>query len=672
MRVTIGQLAPADLSEVDKLMKRYGQTLGFLPRRALQNYLKKEKGGVLGAKNDTGQLVGYLLYAANPNYFRITHLCVSEEYWRQGIAKRLVSDLKDSATTQRAIKLNCRRDFPANDLWPKLGFVALANKRSRSRARHFLTIWHLTLCPDNQLDLFQAKTLDGSLDIIIDAQIFFDFDEPDSAKTKPSKVLLSDFLIDSLNLLITDEMFNEIDRQENPKLRNKSRNRAHNSSKVEYSLHLVEDFINLLKEILPNRKPREGSDIRQLAKAAASNVKTFVTRDDHLLKNSERITDLTGLEIVNPAELIIRVHELAERQSYTSDRIAGLDLRWDRLKSSDLTNFPFHFFLKHGERKGKFREKLESLIVQTDRYECDLLRSGDDLIAIRVLTKGSDKMLTASLVRVIHSADPLLFRRFLIADIVSKAVEKNVNMVKFETPDLTPSLIPELLEMGFMDCCNSFIRFCFSRCLSRKEVLSMISELNPESKSTYQNMSDLELEWHCSPLVLGSTEQKYFLVPIRPNYAMGLMDRDQSSYDLFGGDPSILLRWDNVYYRSKNRHKMLAAPGRILWYVSGKKKQIIAVSRLDDVVIDNTKELFRRFKKFGILEWKDLYNMCKGDPSKELMVLKFSHTFLFQKPVSLDDIRTVYAKHNAGLSLQGPSKVLPKIFYELFQKGYLN
>ena len=249
MQITMEQLTLADLDAVDDLMKRHSRTLGFLPREALQSYLMRQRGGVLGAKTNAGQLVGYLLYAANPNYFRITHLCVLEECRGQGVAKRLVNGLKDFATTQRSIKLNCRRDFPANDLWPKLGFVALANKRSRSRAKHFLTIWHLTLGPDDQLDLFQAITsnrLDlfqaitsgSSLDVVIDAQIFFDFDEPDSAKTKPSKVLLSDFLIDSLNLLITDEIFNEIDRQDDPKLRNKSRNRAHNSSKAEYNSHL--------------------------------------------------------------------------------------------------------------------------------------------------------------------------------------------------------------------------------------------------------------------------------------------------------------------------------------------------------------------------------------------------------------------------------------------------
>ena len=672
MQVTITRLTLADLDAVDELMKRYGKTLGFLPREALKGYLNSKKGGVLGAKTDAGQLVGYLLYAANLNYFRITHLCTLDEYRSQGIAKRLLNDLKKSADTQKAIKLNCRRDFPANNLWPKLGFVALGNKRSRSRAKRFLTIWHLTLGQDNQLDLFQAKTSDGSLDVIIDAQIFFDFDEPDITKTKPSKVLLSDFLIDSLNLLITDEIFNEIDRQEDSKLRNKSRNRAHNSSKVEYNSHLVEDFIKLLKEILPNRKPREGSDIRQLAKAAASNVKTFVTRDGDLLKNARRISDTVGLEVVNPTELIIRLHELSEGQSYAPDRVAGLNLRWNRLTSKDLTDFPFHSFLKYRERKGKFREKLESLIVQPKRYECELLRSGDDIIALRVLTNNSNQMLISSLARVTSSANSPLFGRFLIADTLSKSVEKNLEMVKFEDSALTPSLIPELLDMGFVECDDGFVRFCFSRCLSRKEVLSVISELCSEVKSTYRDMSDLELEQCCSPLVLDSAEQKYFLIPILPHYAMGLIDRDQSSRDLFGGDPNILLRWDNVYYRSKSCHKMLTAPGHILWYVSGKKKEIIAVSRLDDVLIDSTTELFKRFKKFGILEWRDLYKMCKGDPSKELMVLKFSHTFLFRKPVSLDDVRTVYAKHNAGLSLQGPSKILPEIFYGLFQRGYLS
>ena len=671
MQTTIDQLTVADLDAVDDLMKRHRQTLGFLPKGALQSYLKEGKGGVLGAKTDAGQLVGYLLYAANPNYFRITHLCVLEEYQGQGLAKRLVDDLKKSADTQKTIKLNCRRDFPANALWPKLGFVALGEKPSRSGNGRSLVIWQLTFASVSQLELFQAKTSSGVLDIIIDAHIFFDFDEPDIDKTMPSKALLSDFLVDSLDLWITDELLNEINRQDDPEKRKKSQNRAQNFPTVESDPDLAEGFEISLKELLRNRRPSQSSDIRQLAKAAASSVKTFVTKDGDLLRNSKGIFDITGLEVVNPTKLIIRLYELSQGQSYAPDRIAGFNLRWERLTASDLANFPFESLL-NGERKGKFREKLESLIVQFNRYECELLRSDNETIAIRVLKSDSDKMLTSPLARVAHSADQALFGRFLIADTVSRAVEKNLNMVNFEDSALTPSLIPNLLQMGFIQYNNNFVRFCFSRCLSRKEVLSEVFKLCHESTSRYQDMSDLELERRCSPLVLDSVDEKYFLVPILPGYAMGLVDRNQSAQDLFGGDPNILLRWDNVYYRSKNRHKMLVAPGRILWYVSGKKKEIVAISHLDDVVIDTTKELFRRFKRFGVLEWSALYEMCGRDPLKELMALKFSHTFLFRKPVSLDDIRIVYERNGAGLSLQGPSRVPSEIFHELFQKGYSN
>ena len=72
---TISVLTIADLDSVDELMKRYGNTLGFLPRAALEDYLRKD--GVLGAKAQDGRLVGYLMYAANRDRFRIAQLCVS-------------------------------------------------------------------------------------------------------------------------------------------------------------------------------------------------------------------------------------------------------------------------------------------------------------------------------------------------------------------------------------------------------------------------------------------------------------------------------------------------------------------------------------------------------------------------------------------------------------------
>ena len=669
MEMTISKLTSADLNAVDDLMKRNSKTLGFLTKETLlEGFI--EKGGALGAKADDGQLVGYLLYATYPSYFRITQLCVSEGFRGQGIAKRLLEELKKSASDQKVIRLNCRRDFSENKMWPRLGFVPLDEKPGRSAEGHLLTLWCLTLAKEDQLSLFQANMSDDTFDVIIDAQIFFHFYEPDSDNSMPSKALLSDFLVDSLNLWITDELFNEINQSGDSDQREKSRNRAKRFSLVESDPSRFENFDKILRQILPHGRQSQESDIKQLAKAAASDVKIFVTQDQVLLKKAKEIAALTGLQVLSPPQLIIQLHELSERQSYTPERIvAGRNLSWKRLGSSDLDFLQYTYFLNYGERQGKFREKLESFLANPNGYECQLLWLKNKVVAIRVLSSDSKKILTAPLARLARSANQLLFGQFLIADTVSKAVGKNLDMVKFDSSGLTPSLVTDLLEIGFTKCNDNFVRFCFSRCLERAEVLSAIAELCPESIDNYRNMSDLELERHCSPLSLAA-DQKYFLIPIRPGYAMSLVDMHLSSDDLIGGETSVLLRWDHVYYRKKNLHKMLVPPGRILWYVSGSQKQIVAVSHLDEVEIGTPKELFKKFKKLGILDWKAIYEMCGRDISKEIMALKFSHTFPLRKPISLNEMRTIYEEDDVGLWWQSPSAIPVATFRKLFHRGY--
>ncbi|MDE0405907.1 MAG: GNAT family N-acetyltransferase [Nitrospira sp.] len=661
----ISKLTTADLDAVDDLMKQNSHTLGFLTRETIRSHLEKEC--VLGAKTDNDELTGYLLYAAYPERFRLIHLCVRENFRSQGIAKRLLEKLKDSATTQKVIKLNCRRDFPAHKMWEKLDFVPLGEKASRSAAGHLLTFWCLTLAPNDQLSLFQAKASDDALDVVIDAQVFFDFYEPDSDKTKPSKALLDDFLVDSLNLCITDELFNEINRSDDAKRRQASQQRAYEFPKVEHNPQSVEHFQAVLKKLLPSDNEAQQSDIRQLAKTAASDAAIFITRDQSLLKKSKKISDLTNLQVFSPTNLIRHLHELSERQSYLPTRISGIALEWRRLIVDDLASFSFESFLNQNERKGKFREKLELFLASPDRYECERLRLGNKIVAIRVLENGIDKTTTVHLGRVAPSADRSLFECFLVTDTVGKAVKENRYLVKFEKALLAPSLTPNLLKAGFIECNESFVRFCFARCLDRQQVSSMIAELCPESISNYQNMPDLELERSCSPLNLEEVNQEYFLIPVRPGYAMSLVDTHGAANDLFGGETSVLLRWDNVYYRKKTHHNVLQPPARILWYVSGSQKQIVAVSHLDNVEIGAANALFKKFKKFGILEWRDFDQMCKGNPSKELMALQFSHTLPFREPVSLEAMRSVYKK---GIVVQGPSRIPPKTFDKLFQLGY--
>lgn len=670
MNTSISQLTATDFDSIDALMKRHSQTLGFLPQAVICDYL--DKGSVLGAKTNDGRLVGYLLYAHYSDRFRIVHLCVADEYTKQGIARKLVENLKQAATTQKVIRLRCRRDYPAHDVWPGLGFAPLGSKPGRSSAGHHLELWELVLAPSDQLDLFYVHTSDEDhLSVVIDANILFDFHEFGDDNTRPSKMLLADFLVDYLALSVTDEIFREIDREEDQEKRNAGKQKAHGFHKIYYNPTLAEQFENVLTGLLPTANPRQMSDIRQIARTAASAADTFVTRDNALLRKSEDIFERTRVNVVSPVDLIIRLRELSERQAFVPTRVSGHDLEWCSVASGDLTELRANSFLRSGERKNKFKAILDSFLIHPQRYTCELLQSKNQVVAIRILERRSSETIIIHVGRVANSPDQPLFVRFLIADTISKAVEQKVSMVTFSKKHLANEMIPSLIEMGFVEHEDNFVRFCLSECIDREKALCKIADLSPESSVKYRDMPDVQLERWCSPLGLENTAQDYFLIPIRPSYAMDLFDRNQSSTDLFGGKIKVLLRWENVYYKRKSHHRMLNPPARILWYVSGRgHQQIVAVSHLDSVEVDFPKTLYRKYRRFGTLDWQDIYQMCNRDLTVDLMALKFSHTFLFREPISLATIETIYQQQGANLIVQSPSRVPPGIFRKLFNRGY--
>ena len=256
----ISKLTVADLDAVDELMKPNTRTIGFLPREVLEDYLGKES--VLGAKTRDGQLIGYLLYGAYPDRFRITQLCVREDFRNKGLARNLLEALKTSASTQKVIRLRCRNDFEAHHMWEKLGFVPLYETEGRSRDRLPLTLWYLPLALDDQLSLFRANMSDDVLDVVIDANVFFDLDEPDNEVTQLSKALLSDLFVDTLNLWYTDELLIEIHRNASPQKRNAARTKASSLSPVQHDPLIVENFAQALARILPSSNDTQVSDIR--------------------------------------------------------------------------------------------------------------------------------------------------------------------------------------------------------------------------------------------------------------------------------------------------------------------------------------------------------------------------------------------------------------------------
>ena len=667
----IRTLDAGDVEAVDRLMKANVATLGFLPREALLDHLGK--GWVLGAKCSDGSLAAYMLFANRRTDVRVAHLCVDQEIRGKGLAGKLMERLATESRNQGllSLELHCRRDFQANAMWEKLGFIPWGEKAGRARSGTTLTLWRRELAQSDQMRFAFDGVGRGEIDVVMDAQVLFDLDTPDDDETAvPSKALLSDFLADEVNLKITDEMLVEIDRDDIDKRRNRSRQEALRFQQVSCDDQSFRQIRAALEIELPTASHSDLSDIRQLAKAAASNATYFATRDKRLLSRKEVINELTGLQVRSPARIIVEINDrMAGIRG--GERVSGPDVEWRRLSTTELQSFESRMFLREGERKYRFEQKLDMHLSRPQSSMCEILRFTGATVAIRVFSVDEGKVLNVHFGRVTHQAHDRLVEPYFVMALVLKAAQTGTEVIVMDRDEVSDGLAPHYRDFGFVEHKGSFVRFCIPIVLRRDEVLSRMESLRPGSSTVFAGTDPGDLERRCSPLCLADFEQSFLIVPIRPGHAVNIVDFMGSADDLFGGDPSRLLRPDNVYYRSARAFRNLEPPTRILWYVSD-DGWIAGSSHLDCIEIGPAKDIFRKHQKRGTLDRKAVVEIAKGDPEGEVMALSFSSTHPFPRRVSLDEIREVYSDLGDGTEFLPMSirTVSAEIFHELFRRGH--
>ena len=672
----IHRLDAGDVEAVDRLMKTNVATLGFLPREALLDYLKKGWG--LGAKCSDGSLAAYILFANRRTDVRVAHLCVDQEIRRRGLARKLMERLATDSRNQGllSLELHCRRDFQANAMWEMLGFIPWGEKAGRASSGTTLTLWRRELARSDQMNLALDGAGHGEIDVVMDAQVLFDLDAPDDDETAvPSKALLSDFLADEVNLEITDEMLVEIDRDDVADRRNRSRQKALRFQQVSCDDRSFRQIKAALEGVLPTASDNDLSDIKHLAKAGASNATYFATRDRRLLSRSEKLNELTGLRVLPPARIIV---EINDRMAGTrgGERVSGPDVEWRRLSAAELRSFESRMFLREGERKHHFGRKLDMHLSRPQGSMCEALRFTGATVAIRVLSVDDGKMLNVHLGRVTHQAHDRLVEPYFIMALVLKAAQVGAEVIVVDREEASDRLAPHYCNFGFVEHGGDLVRFCIPSVRRWDAVLYRMESLRPGSSAIFSRMEPGDLERRCSPLCLADFDQSFLIVPIRPGHAVNIVDFMGSADDLFGGDPFRLLRPDNVYYRSARDFRNLTPPARILWYVSGDRsivgnRSIVGSSHLDGVEVGPAKDIFRKYQKRGTLDRKAVVQIAKGDPEGEVMALSFSDTHPFPNRVSLDEIGEVYSDLGDGTQFAPMSirRVSAEIFHELFRRG---
>ncbi|MEZ4725692.1 MAG: GNAT family N-acetyltransferase [Caldilineaceae bacterium] len=680
--------APDYLDDVIRLGDVNSDTLGFLSKGAFTK--AAQEGLIVIAIADNKICVGYILYRIVKTRRRaaITHLCVHNLYRSMGIARQLVNHLINSTQHLLGISLFCRRDYESNKFWAHIGFQYIGEKTGRGRDQEPLThYWydhgHPTLFTLAKEDKLQPKTVMA----VIDANVFYDL------FNNSKHPLLVDWLADDLTLYVTPEIANEIHRHEIKEQRIKALDYADTFNRTTAQNTQWKSVYEFLRKLYPDElRIQDKSDLKQLSHAIAHNAHFFVT-DDGKFKN--RLSDVVkrkfSVAMVSPDDLIIYLDEKMNESAYQPSRLAGSLIQIARLQSgqSDFLTDIFHRYTR--EKKHHLRKQFSTYLENPHQFEMFVVSLGEDApIAIIALKKDSSPIFEIPLIRFTNNPLSPALESHLIFWCVSRAIKLGKKIVYITEQNISSGLEYAIVSNSFVKSDNNWIKINMNGILRSDDVVGVLQnislefpQLNSVAKKICSDLtsallqSDLAqliaIEKSLWPLKLSNSNIPTFIVPISPVWAIDLFDAELGKQTLFGSDPGLALRMDNVYYKSA-RAKVPVENSRILWYViKGRKPSqgvmsVRACSYVDERVIAPPKELFKQFNKLGVYRWQNVLQTVNNDVNKELLAFRFSRTELFDNPVYLDKLKGIMS---IGSAPQSTMSIDNTIFNEIYQLGTL-
>lgn len=688
------------LAEVKRLWRANSDRLGFYPEGAFLDRARRRE--ILVALKG-GRCCGYLLYyRTERRKVRLSHLCVEEGARGEGIAGKLVESLRSQARDDLGIGLYCRRDFPSWHVWPRLGFVAIDEKMGRGRDGAELTYFWLA---NLGASLFNAPRPgdDARLDVVLDANVFYDLDDPSRNDAEESQGLVADWLRPLVRLCVTEELFNEIQRQPDPLFRSERMRAARAFDCLECA---TDDFLPVEAEVRAlvgePRNPRDAADIRQVARAIASRAAIFVSRDEPLLGHADDFYEKYGLSVVRPSQLIGRFEELRDEPSYQRHRLAGTRIAKARISRPDEVPATAFQDSGRGEKRRDLERRLHTYLAAPDRFRIFLVAddsrpsaSGQPSpLALYVIEEAGEHAAKVPLFRLSAAVrstrtEGTLFRT-LLAGVVEHACRAGSRAVIFEEPGVVESWAGSLRNSGFIpmgttwaklglrlaappDRIAQAVRSTLAGANLSSGPLNEVADLLDGDEIRTNPLAASEAEHLLWPAkVLGCGVPSY-LVPIRPGWAADLFDSGLADGRLWGADADLALNPESVYYRSA-RNGPSRPFGRILWYVSQNRRdaqtmRIRACSRLADVVVGPAKDLFREFRRLGVYDWKDVRQTANGAPEGEVMALRFDDTERLAHPLRWEDFQEILRRHGSKTNVQSPVEVPEPAFAEIYGRG---
>ena len=680
-----------ELDQVLEIYRSQKSTLGFLPIGAFEERFAKKHIYVAIIE---GNVAGYVLFSINQgDEVRIAHLATNVEHQRCGVASALITSLKKDYAHCSRIRLNCRADFTAAAIWPRLGFVAARRLPGRKAGGSELIAFQ---CRLNDSPLFDQFEDTANLPVVVcDANICWDIEYSDRDNHESSSGLLVDWLADEIELRVTEEILNDFDRQESS-----VRDRMCSVIRSQWEMIVAdavafESYRVIVRGILgePNGDD-DLSDEKHLATAAAAGATAFATRDHQLLEAAPEIFSQTGLRIQRPSEIITEFDSL---QSVTSSHFGELrktGIQRKRVKSVRDVDVEQYVKSRRGEKIGEFRRYLDHALSNPKRFRVEILQNMDDKpLALVIVERDGDVGYRIHQLRLAHCLDGTRLGSTLVEYISHQPLgsawtgaeeDHQHRILSIADPYLSHEIASSCLERGFTLRGSELTRPAMPGLWSRDGLLNQLDQYEGSGVMHTDSVADLRalataddevsirsLEQQIHPGKAAFGNLQTWIIPIKPEWAQELFDFRIWQYELFQAETTLVVNPDSVYYKRPGNSPTTDI-GRILWYVSGKKDKggnlIRACSAMTKRVTGPVKNLFRQYERMGVFEWKQIKEHF-GDANAEAAAIEFTDTELLPNPISFDRANEILAL--VGMKpnqFQSALRIPPEAFNLIYQE----
>lgn len=656
------------LPSVRLLGRKNSSTLGFFPDGAFEDHAAR--GHLLAASLGDTELAGYCAFRVSKGRAMIVHLCVAENYRGAGVAKHLFAGVKAHAQERdlRGIGLHCRRDYPAYNMWPKLGFAPIGSKPGRGADGTELTFWWHDLHAEDLFTPFEDA--DDRLHVVMDCNIFRDLHDNSEARNEEAKFLRADWLSGQIELCVVNELFIELDRLALALPREPLRRDARCYRSLEHDPGRVESVYEELKQLFDHPRPsrKQESDMRHLAMSAAAEAEVFLTRDEEVLSHAAEIGERYGLQVMRPVELISRLNETEHAALYQPARFASTDIQRARPRPDGLGALAEKLHApSQRETRVQFEAKLRTILCDVQNTVIAAETDGTPLFLVAHRdTANRCEIISLRCNRTALAATAL---RHAILQIITDTAKHGGRPIVVRDPMLSEEVQSILHELGFRIGTEGWEKITLRFLGDASALAKALKVLGQPDMSA--NALGTEIEAQYWPAKILGANVETWAIPIRSAWATALFETSFADEQLFRPKRELILSRENVYYSAAIQSGMEGATGRVLWYVSTKDpyqagaKTIRACSRLLEVRRGPARVLYNAFRRLGVFEWEQINDLVEGDPMKEILAVRFADTELFEHPFPGDQAKVLGIRNN----FTSPVKVPETGFAEIYRQG---